>query len=348
MSSYVDITGAASGIVFGHKGMTDATRTAELTKSKPHPAGKKSAMQSLRSNVWLYAFVRFLILFSISGIVYVLLLHVVQPIILKDIDRVGPDTVRERTIIVAAISITNAVVVTIAVIAGLGIMGVQASALVTAAGVVSVIIGLAAQSILKDFLNGLMLLSEDQYNIGNRVSMNLGASTAVGTIVQLGIRNTTVRTDDGAMMYIPNGVINTVTNYSQTPHRVNVVVRISYLQNVDNAMTRLRQAAVNIKNHRQLKPFLISGPDVVGVTSLQDTLYEISLRAEVLPGFGMYTERVMRTEVVRVLWTFRIPTQFQNLYNMSYDAPTGMFADSPNLPAGAGEGTGGSVAKQEA
>lgn len=313
----------------GHEPASEFTTKSNVVRTTT-PKGK-TAMQFIRSNTWLYAFIRFVILFAICGVVYIILLHLVQPAILKDVDKVGPDTVRERTIIVAAISITNAVIVTIAVIAGLGIMGVQASALITAAGVVSVVIGLAAQSILKDFLNGLLLLGEDQYNIGNRVTIGLGSSNMNGTIVQIGIRNTTLRNDDGSIVYIPNGLINTVTNFSQASQRINVSVRIAYVHSVDNAMTRLRQAAENIKNHRHIGPFIISGPDVVGVTSLGETFYEISMRAEILPAFASFAERTMRTEIVRVLWAYNIPTQFQNLYSVNYTSDVGMYTDSRSL-----------------
>ena len=101
----------------------------------------------------------------------------------------------------------------IGLIAGLQFLdalGVNLAPLLASAGVAGIAIGLAAQNIVKDVLNGILILIEDQFNVGDTVRL----AGLAGTVEAMTLRKTTVRDADGTLYMIPNSQIGTVANLS--------------------------------------------------------------------------------------------------------------------------------------
>src|SRR5450631_1958767 len=90
----------------------------------------------------------------------------------------------------------------------LGAVGVNLAPLLASAGVAGVAIGLAAQTIVKDVLNGSLILIEDQFNVGDVVTI----AGLTGTVEAMTLRKTTVRGGDGTLYMVPNSQITTVAN----------------------------------------------------------------------------------------------------------------------------------------
>lgn len=85
---------------------------------------------------------------------------------------------------------------------------VNLSPLFASAGIVSVAIAFGSQSIVKDLMTGIFIISENQFRVGDTVEIN----NAIGTVEQIGIRSTVIRDLDGNVHYLPNGTIQHVTN----------------------------------------------------------------------------------------------------------------------------------------
>ncbi len=92
----------------------------------------------------------------------------------------------------------------------LAAFGMNLSPLLASAGVAGVAIGLAAQNIVKDVLNGILILVEDQFNVGDTVRV----AGVAGVVEAMTLRKTTVRDADGTLYVIPNSQIATVANQS--------------------------------------------------------------------------------------------------------------------------------------
>jgi small conductance mechanosensitive channel len=90
-------------------------------------------------------------------------------------------------------------------------LGVNVAVLVTSIGVVGVGLGLGAQTLIKDMIAGLFMIIEDQYGIGDQID----AGPASGRVVNVSLRVTTIRDDDGVLWYVPNGTIARIANQSQ-------------------------------------------------------------------------------------------------------------------------------------
>jgi len=97
--------------------------------------------------------------------------------------------------------------------------------LVTGAGIVGLIAGLAVQSFLKDILNGFFILFEKQMKVGDFVIIN---EEFRGTVEEIGLRSLSIRDWDSRRITIPNGNITSLRNYSRNKMRAVVHVRVSY------------------------------------------------------------------------------------------------------------------------
>lgn len=113
----------------------------------------------------------------------------------------------------STIGVVTTVVVVIMVLAE---WGVDVRPLLASAGIVGLAIAFGAQSIVSDTVSGLLMLTENQYNVGDRVELATAANVlAAGTVEEVGLRVTTVRADDGQLWYVRNGQIVRVANESQ-------------------------------------------------------------------------------------------------------------------------------------
>jgi small-conductance mechanosensitive channel len=108
-------------------------------------------------------------------------------------------------------SILNAVIWIIAIAMVLGEFGFNLGPVIASAGVIGVAIGLGAQTLVRDILSGIFMLIEDQYGVGDEVSV----LEIEGRVEKVGLRITTVRDKDGALWYVRNGEILVVGNKSQ-------------------------------------------------------------------------------------------------------------------------------------
>ena len=100
----------------------------------------------------------------------------------------------------------------VAIAMALGEFGFDLGPLIASAGIVGVALGLGAQTLVRDILSGVFMLIEDQYGVGDSVSV----LEVNGTVEKVGLRVTTVRDGNGVLWYLRNGEILKVGNQSQS------------------------------------------------------------------------------------------------------------------------------------
>ena len=161
-------------------------------------------------------------------------------------------------------------------------------ALVSAGGFA---IGLGAQSLVKDLINGFFILFEDQYGVGDHVTIGQFS----GIVESIGIRTTVLRDFTGDLHLIPNGSVLEVTNHSRGNIRFIVDVEIAYEENVDTAIEVIKKTS-NLFEEKH-KDKLRSEIDVLGVLSLNASGVTIRVvgRAEPLSQWEM--ERELRKDI---------------------------------------------------
>src|SRR6185437_16791534 len=115
-------------------------------------------------------------------------------------------------------------------------------------------IGLGAQSIFKDMINGIFILVEDQYNVGEVVKI----AGLQGTVEDLTLRLTRVRDSDGTLYIIPNSQIGTVSNLSRDFSLANLNVSVDASANPDRVIDVLRTLATSVRNESAFRDIAIA------------------------------------------------------------------------------------------
>jgi small conductance mechanosensitive channel len=156
----------------------------------------------------------------------------------------------------------------ISLIAGMMILKtveIDLGPLLASAGIVGVAIGLAAQNIVKDMLNGVLILIEDQFNVGDTVRL-AGLS---GVVEAMTLRKTTVRDNDGTLYVIPNSQISTVANLSAGYSLATVNVSVDFSANPDQVLGLLTRIAMEIRNSEEFRQLFVADPQVLGVDAIK-------------------------------------------------------------------------------
>ncbi len=123
---------------------------------------------------------------------------------------------RAATLTQAISYIVRVAVWTMTILLVLGQFHVNIGPLIAGAGIAGVALGFGAQSIVKDFLSGFFFLLEDQFAVGDLVTLNAAGKELAGRVETLSLRTTEVRDEDGALHVVANGNIMVVSNRSRS------------------------------------------------------------------------------------------------------------------------------------
>lgn len=244
---------------------------------------------------------------SIIAIVLIsfLLLRLLRSIVRRTISRLierGDQPTREVTLKANTLTyvIESAGRLIVVVIAGMMVLsnlGFDIAPLIASAGVAGIAIGLGAQSLIKDFINGFFILLEDQFSIGDVISVN-GNN---GTVEQLSLRRTGLRTIDGAFIIIPNGDIRTVTNKTKGWSRAMIDVDVSYDDDVDHVMAVLRDLLDDFQEDPEFVPVITAPAEITGIEALGPYQVTIRVLVKTLPAEQWRVQRELRR---RIKYTF--------------------------------------------
>lgn len=180
----------------------------------------------------------------------------------------------------------------IMVISMLEALNIPTQPLLAAAGLGGLAIGFGAQSLVRDVFTGFFILFEDQYSVGDFVTIN----NIAGTVEDMGLRVTKIRSNKGELNTIPNGEIKIVTNLSRGNAVAMVEVSIAYEMDEEKAMRVLAEAAEAFCEAN--KENITDKPEVVGITSLGESEVVIRTVLKTLPLMHWKIERGFRKAVL--------------------------------------------------
>jgi moderate conductance mechanosensitive channel len=202
----------------------------------------------------------------------------------------------------------------------LSIFNINLTPLLASAGVVGVGIGLGAQSIFKDMLNGIFILIEDQYNVGEVVKV----AGLQGTVEDLTLRCTTLRDGDGTVYIIPNSQIATVSNLSRDFSVAGLNLNVDASADPDKVMAVLKSVALEVRNDPAFKQIVMADPDVPGVDQIKgrEVTYPITIRVRANQKDGVLRE--LRRRIIKAFEAQGIPlgTDPANMLIMQHTDPT--------------------------
>ncbi len=181
---------------------------------------------------------------------------------------------RVKTISRAVIRLYSIIVILFASVMILGQLGLDIGALLAGLGVGALALGLAAQNIIRDYINGIFILMEDWYRIDEWVRVN----GVEGTVEKFGLRRTVLREIDGTLHYIPNSQISFATNRMRDWGRIDLTVGVAYKENLDKVFKVINEICKELKNDPEWGGQLLDTPSVVRVGDLGDSSVDIIVR----------------------------------------------------------------------
>jgi small conductance mechanosensitive channel len=177
------------------------------------------------------------------------------------------------------VGIAGIVIAVIAVITILPEFGVNIATLIAGLGIGGLAIAFAAQGLVRDFISGFFVILEDQYRIGDVVSIS-GVS---GVVEEIGLRRTVLRDVDANVHSIPNGKIDMSTNMTKKFSRVNLNVSVGYGENLKRVIDTINNICQEIAADPQWKDDFISVPSVLRVDNLGDSGIDIKILGDTKP-----------------------------------------------------------------
>jgi len=194
----------------------------------------------------------------------------------------------------------SAASVTIFAITGfiiLGDLGINLAPLLASAGVVGVAIGFGAQSLVKDYLSGVFMLVEDQYGVGDVITIG----DATGTVENVTLRVTRMRDVNGIVWHIRNGTIDTVGNESQGWARAVIDFPVPFEADLATIRELLTRAGNQMWNEPAWRVVMLEAPEVWGAQEIAKDGVTMRIVAKTAPLRQWEVEREMRARIKRTL-----------------------------------------------
>lgn len=205
-----------------------------------------------------------LIIIAVSILVYGVISRVIKRLLRIKMKRIQEK--RQNTFVGLVNNIVKYFIVAIALMMILEVYGIDTKSLVASLGVVSLVAGLALQDILKDIIVGFGIILEDQFSVGDSVTI----SDFTGTVTYLGLRTTRIRAYTGEVKIIANRNITEVINHSMSENNALVYVDVSYDCNLEKVREILDSFCVEFSKENSLsKEAQCLGVDDLGESGIR-------------------------------------------------------------------------------
>lgn len=165
--------------------------------------------------------------------------------------------------------------------------------LLASAGIAGLAIGFGAQTLVKDVINGFFILVENQFQVGDSIR----AAGVAGKVEEITMRRTTLRDSDGALHFVPNGAIQTVSNMTRDWSQVTLQVAVDYSENSDRVVQLLQQVAQEYYEDPVLKQDVVAEPQVPGIDRVRGQEVDYLMLVKVRPGRQYDVARELRRRI---------------------------------------------------
>ena len=199
-------------------------------------------------------------------------------------------------------SAVSAIVVGIASLTILGILGFDLAPLLASTTVLGVALGFGAQNLVRDYLSGILMLTEDHYGVGDTIN----AGPATGTVEAMSLLTTRVRDVNGVVWHIRNGTIEAVGNESQGWSRAVIDYPIAYGEDLGRIRRLMEQAAASLYRERSWRKLILEKPEVWGAQELSSKEVTMRIVAKTTPMRQSEVGRELRARVKMVLDAARV------------------------------------------
>ena len=213
---------------------------------------------------------------------------------------------REATLMKLLQNVLTYVIYFIAILMILSTLTINVSAILAGAGIVGLAVGFGAQSLVKDVITGFFIIFEDQFSVGDIIRVG----QFEGTVEEIGLRTTKIKSWTGELHIIPNGNILEVTNFSLNNSIAVIDISVAYEEDIQ----RVEQLIQDLLSLMQDKyEDIVQTPELLGVQTLGASEVIIRVTAETLPMRHLFIARQLRKEIKLCLDEHGIEIPFPRL-----------------------------------
>lgn len=182
------------------------------------------------------------------------------------------------TLKLLAISTVNIIIFTFVAINILNILGVDVRPIITAAGVVGVAVGFGSKKFVEDLISGLTIILEGQVRVGDTIEIQ----GITGVVEKVTLSLIIMRSIDGAVHYIRNGMIDKITNYSRDYAYAVMDITVAYKENIAKVMETIKELGNEFVKEEDIKNKVLGDIEIWGLDSFNDSSITIKYRIKTL------------------------------------------------------------------
>jgi small conductance mechanosensitive channel len=208
---------------------------------------------------------------------------------------------RARTLTGVFASVLRVVIWVVAILAILGVLDINLVPFVATATVIGAAVAFGAQTLVKDFLSGILILAEDQYGVGDSIVVGSGPAATTGTVEGVNLRTTRIRGLDGVVWYVPNGDIRTVGNNTENDSQAVVDVVVPHGTDLVQAGATAQEAAQQLAEEPAWQHVFIGLPVFAGVQAADHDGATLRVMAWTKPGQHFRASRELRLRILERL-----------------------------------------------
>jgi len=217
--------------------------------------------------------IRLLIIIVLALVLYYVLRHFVPIMVKRSVAhsmKGRPKTAKKKrtdTLNTVFMDVGVVIIIIISVFTILAEIGINVAPALAGLGIAGIAIGFGAQSLVRDLFNGLFILLENQYGVGDWIQI----AGVDGLVEEVTLRRTVVRDFDGTVHSIPNGEVKTSSNFTKEWARANMLVSVGYGEDLDHVTEVINNVGKELAEDPNWAPLIFNAPQVLRVEAFEES-----------------------------------------------------------------------------
>jgi small-conductance mechanosensitive channel len=180
----------------------------------------------------------------------------------------------------------RAIILITATLIILATLGINLAPLLASVGIAGLAISLGAQTLIKDYIGGMLILVENQFNVGDEIQLGDvdGLGTLIGIVEKMTLRYTTLRNFQGKVFIIPNGDVRILSNNNRDWNRAIVDINLAFDTDTNQAIQVLQTALGDAMQDETIHPYMLEDPVILGWNSISEWAVQVRIQVKTAPG----------------------------------------------------------------
>ncbi len=206
-------------------------------------------------------------------------------------------SLRISTVTTALKGLITFIFLAIGVVWTLDLLDIPTSSILAGGAILGLAVSFSSQSLIKDLVNGCLILAEDQFAVGDVIDLG----DASGMVETMNLRITQLRNSDGELITVPNSAIIKVRNLTRSWSRVNFSIDVAYQTDPEKALSVMQEVAQKLYDDPEWQNKIVAQPTVLGIDSVSHSGMKITTWIQTEPGEQLAVGREFRLRVRRAL-----------------------------------------------